>query len=564
MAQILASSGPPREDVTTMARPPRNRKPSTTRSLRGLAMALLGFLGACTAPGQDLHLAPLYTHMSLAGGDSAIEALGGAALARWDQETKRLDYWALRPLVSWQRQGEGRSFAWLLPPLGQRFERPEETVHQFLPILRHARQYPEGQPSSYQFLMLPGIYLARDADGDKKSAFFIFYGDTENFLSFDSASWILFPFYARFERAGRTTHNVLFPVIQWSEGTGGKSWRLWPLYGDQGFEGRYRRKFFLWPFFMWQTNDLRKDEELHQKTYFFWPFFGLTEREESRAWTVLWPFFGYTKDDRSGFWAWDGPWPFVLFQGGDPERAVRQRVVPFYSYYKGEGLESTWYLWPFVNTRKETYKSHDRTSFSVFPFLHAWNRTDSAGRKSSWRKLWPLVRNARDEAGDTEMIAWPALNPLRHYAFIDEHYAWLWELYTAERAFDQVRVRTWLGLYREESDRHEQRRSLSMLWARRDYSDEGTDVREISLFAGLIRWRQSEGKGVELLRPSFPGPGWPGDRAPSSRMPPGMDAQSTAPQAPLQPVPIQLEDKPELETSPSPEVSTPDLASPID
>ena len=302
-----------------MARPPRNRKPSTTRSLRGLAMALLGFLGACTAPGQDLHLAPLYTHMSLAGGDSAIEALGGAALARWDQETKRLDYWALRPLVSWQRQGEGRSFAWLLPPLGQRFERPEETVHQFLPILRHARQYPEGQPSSYQFLMLPGIYLARDADGDKKSAFFIFYGDTENFLSFDSASWILFPFYARFERAGRTTHNVLFPVIQWSEGTGGKSWRLWPLYGDQGFEGRYRRKFFLWPFFMWQTNDLRKDEELHQKTYFFWPFFGLTEREESRAWTVLWPFFGYTKDDRSGFWAWDGPWPFVLFQGGDPD-----------------------------------------------------------------------------------------------------------------------------------------------------------------------------------------------------------------------------------------------------
>ena len=89
-------------------------------------------------------------------------------------------------------------------------------------------------------------------------------------------------------------------------------------------------------------------------------------------------------------------------------------------------------------------------------------------------------------------------------------------------------------------------------------------MREISLFAGLIRWRQSEGKGVELMRPSFPGPGWPGDRAPSSRMPPGMDAQSTDPQAPLQPVPIQLEDKPELETSPSPEVSTPDLASPID
>ena len=143
----------------------------------GLGLLLM-CLGACTAPGEDLHFAPLYSHLSLAGGDRAIEALGGTALARWDQETNRLDYWALRPLVSWRREGKERSYAWFLPPLGQRFERPEETVHQFLPLLRHARQHPRDGPSSYQFLLLPGIYLARDADGDKKSAFFMFYGNT--------------------------------------------------------------------------------------------------------------------------------------------------------------------------------------------------------------------------------------------------------------------------------------------------------------------------------------------------------------------------------------------------
>lgn len=508
----------------------------TPRHLRSMAAAIvLASAGACTAPGEDLHLAPLYTHLSLAGGDRAVEALGGAALARWNHETARLDYWALRPIASWKRQGKGRSFAWFLPPLGQRFGRPEETVHQFLPILRHARQHPLDGESSYQFMLLPGIYLARDADGDKKSAFFMVYGDTKNFLSFDSARWVLFPLYARFERSGRTSHNILFPLIQWSTGAGGKSWRLWPLYGDQGFEGRYRRRFFLWPFFMWQTNDLAKAPDFTQKTFFFWPFFGLTERAESRSWTALWPFFGHTKDNRTGFWAWDGPWPFVTFQGGDPERAVRKRVLPFYSYYKGEGLESRWYLWPLINIRKENYKTHERTSFSVFPFWHGWDRTDAAGRRSSWRKLWPLARVARDDADNAEMVAWPALNPLRRYAFVDEHYAWLWELYSAERSFDQVRVRSWLGLYREESDRHERRRSLSLLWARRDYTDHGKSVREFSLLAGLIRWRKTEQEGMELMGPSFPGPGWPGTRTPDSRLPRDATAQAIPIPAPSPP-----------------------------
>ncbi|HIG87899.1 MAG TPA: hypothetical protein EYQ25_12760 [Planctomycetes bacterium] len=535
----------------------RPKRPAVAGLLFPTLGACLG-LAACTAPGADLHFAPLYTHLSLAGGDSGIEALGGTALARWNQETDRLDYWALRPLISWQRQAENRSFAWFLPPLGQRFKRPEETVHQFLPILRHARQHPTEGPTSYQFLMLPGIYLARDADGDKKSAFFIFYGNTKNFLSFDSANWILFPLYARFSRKDRNSHHVLFPVIQWSDGTGGRSWRLWPLYGDQGIEGRYRRKFFLWPFFMWQTNDLAKQERFHQRTYFFWPFFGITEREESRSWTALWPFFGYTKDRRTGFWAWDGPWPLVVFQGGDPKRAVRKRVLPLYSYFKDRGLESRWYLWPLINLRSETYKSHDRTSVSIFPFWHAWDRVDSAGRKSSWRKLWPLIRNAQDEAGDTEMIAWPALSPLRRYAFIDEHYAWLWELYVAERSFDQVRVRSWLGLYREESDRHEHRRSISILWARRDYTQAASNVREVSLLAGLIRWRQSEQAGLQFMRPSFPGPGWPGTRVPNSKVPAGLNP------GPVVSNPLNDPPAPDKEPLQGPLASAAELKDPID
>jgi hypothetical protein len=98
---------------------------------------------------------------------------------------------------------------------------------------------------------------------------------------------------------------------------------------------------------------------------------------------------------------------------------------------------------------------------------------------------------------------------------IDEHYAWLWEIYTRQRLDDRVRVRSLLGLWRREKDRDEDRRSFVGLWARRDYSVAGEPVRETSLLFGLIRWRSRGGRAT-LMAPALPGPGWPLERVPSS------------------------------------------------
>ena len=95
----------------------------------------LAALAACATPGaSDVHLAPLWTDVAVAGGGHEIEALGGAAVARWSADDERLTYWALRPLASWTRLGEERTFTWVLPPLGTRFRRAEETVTRVLPL----------------------------------------------------------------------------------------------------------------------------------------------------------------------------------------------------------------------------------------------------------------------------------------------------------------------------------------------------------------------------------------------------------------------------------------------
>jgi len=81
---------------------------------------------------------------------------------------------------------------------------------------------------------------------------------------------------------------------------------------------------------------------------------------------------------------------------------------------------------------------------------------------------------------------------------------WEWE---EEPAFR--RERALLGLYRRERGRGEDRVSVSGLWARRSYERDGHAVHETSLLFGLVRWRVTEGEGFDMLRPAFPGPGWP-------------------------------------------------------
>jgi hypothetical protein len=469
---------------------------------------------SCAGPGQERHFAPLYSELSIAGGDHEIEALAGSFLLRRDGQTGQIKYWALRPFLSDEVVSDTRRSGQILPPLGIYRRKPEEDVFQFLPLLRFARQYPVGAPSTWSLLAMPGIYWAKTNDGRVVRAWFPFGGVVEGFLSFDRAVFAAFPLYSRTERNGRISRNFLWPIFRYTNGTGGPSWRVWPLFGVNRFEGRYERWFFLWPIFNWQRNDqlLAHDEY----SWLVWPLFGRRKQGAATSWTALWPLFGYSHNSENGFWAWDGPWPLVVFQEpGSSGQAARERVWPFYSRFDGDGLHSRYILWPFYNVRREEYARMTKDTSYFFPFWHAWDKRDRHEGTSHWRKLFPVYRSFHAEKGDEHMVAFPALSPFWRLKFIDEHYAWMWELYNERRVEDRLRERSWLGLWRREKDRDEDRRSLSMIWARRDYSMNGEPVSETSILLGLIRWRSSAASSG-FLRPAFPGPGWPMERLPSS------------------------------------------------
>ena len=502
---------------------PPHRTPAG-RQASALWMSLLAWaLTGCAGLDQERHLAPVISELSTAGGERELEALGGALLVRRKVENNAVTYWALRPLASHARSTPERSESSFLPPLGRVVLTPRESIYQLLPLARYSRQYYPDAPDTWTFFGLPGFYWSKTNDGRIVRALVPIGGVVEHFLSYDRMVFALMPLFIRYERNGRVTTHFLFPFFSWSRPVenedsldttrtdqgGGSDWRVWPLVGVNNWERRYERWFFLWPFFHWQKNNLDRPEEEQDKRWMVWPLFGEQQRGSTKSWMALWPFFGYTANSENGFWAWDGPWPLVTIQRpGETGQASRTRVWPFYSHFSGDGMTSTHVLWPIINKRREVYGDVVKDTTLVLPFYQAWDKRGPEG-PSSWRKVFPFFSRYNSVADDESSFAFPAPNPLTwRLGFVEEHYAWMWELYSQRRKGERLRERSWLGLWRREKGEGEDRRSLMGLWARRDYMREGVATREQSVLFGLLRWRSGPA-GVTLLQPAFPGPGWP-------------------------------------------------------
>lgn len=483
--------------------------------LFALALCVAVLACACASSGSERNLAPFFSEYSTAGGGVEREALGGAVRIRTSRPGGPWSQWALRPLVIQDREAGGDVLTRFLTPLGTAKARGDEYVWQLIPITRYERHVTSDGQLEWTLLTLPGIYWSRRADGRTVRAWFPFGGVAESFLSYDRIEFVLFPLWLKTVRGGQTTKHILFPFFSYTTGVGEPSGHLWPLYGVSTREGRYDRRFWLWPFFHLQRNNLQLAPEKRETMWMFWPFFGRTTRGTFTSSTVLWPFFGVASDPSTGFYSVDAPWPLIERLESPRDDVSRTRFWPFYSHYHGDGLDSTWYLWPIFNVAHEEYEKSVKNSVYVIPFWQSWKRTDEDAGVFRYEKLWPVYqREGREES--ERHFAFPALNPLWRTPEIDEMYAWIWELWTRDQNHDMVRERSWLGLWRREKDALEDRRSFSFLWSRRAYKQDGADVRETSLLFGLLRWRSAELSGFEFLSPAFPGPGWPLERVPAS------------------------------------------------
>jgi len=450
--------------------------------------------------------------VATADGGTLTEVAGGIYSQHRRDDGDFLQWRTLAPLYGIDRERNGDYIADHPFLLGRTKLRGDELTSYLVPLyLGWGRTNAEGERRSL-LLTLPGFL--RERHGERTHlGWFPFYGHFEDLLTFDEASFVLWPLYVRADRAGRVSHHVLWPIFGWTTGGGEHSWHVFPLYGRARWDERYDRSYFLWPFFHWQSNHLGGGGEEPESVWWLFPLLGHTQRGTYHSWSFLWPFFGFSYDSRSDFWALDCPFYFVRLQRG-PDDTKRTRFWPFYSKLETTGLEITSYLWPLGHLRHEDNPVAERDSAWFIPVWQSWDRRDKeTGETASWRKLWPLYRTVRE--GDWSSGALLELDPFFRNDSFPRHLTRFFRLYEWERDPSFRRERGLLGLYRHEAGRGEDRRSVSGLWARRSYEQDGKAVRETSLLFGLLRWRVTAGEGFAMLRPAFPGPGWPRPAEPS-------------------------------------------------
>lgn len=482
------------------------------------AASIAALTAGCAFPPLDVHLAPLYSHHNLAFGGTTNELAGGIVEIRYDEPLKEPPSTtvALHPLFL-HRSGTNFIEMDLLYPIGRFLYTEDHATERLFPIWWWKKRESESGATEVDWAVVPFFFGGGGPPENTYFAFFPIGGTIKDFLTYDEINFVLFPIFGSTYRSqgNQSSYAILFPITGWGHGDNGwRWWRFWPLYGHSWYPGHYDRKFFLWPFWHSETNFLNTANPSEE--WMLFPFYGQIERGAYHGRTVLYPFFGWEWNEETGYSNVDVPWPIVrIMKNASGRPYERQRVMPFYTHYRGEEIDSTTYLWPIVWERYETTPAFDREKFIIAPFYYRYrSQRHQEGRtvdEGNWSPggtdtLWPLFRRYEETDGHEQFdVLWPV--PWPRVAGFRENWWPFFSLFSRETdGAGAVSTRLVLDLFRSESNEYETRWSIPVLGGFRTTSE---GLTEGSLLLGLLRW-SSDAQGTRLLLPAFPGPGFTG------------------------------------------------------
>lgn len=340
------------------------------------------------------------------------------------------------------------------------------------------------------------FYFSRDTGNPETSyhAVLPIYGTVKGRFSQDRLTWVLFPFYARWERNNVVTTTAPWPFIKVLQGEGNHGFEFWPLFGYRAKEGAYREQFYLWPLIykaetqLWESQpDVRLG---------FLPFYARTVTPDVRSEQYLWPFFGYF--DRTAPYRYhetDYFWP--LFVQGRGDNRYVNRWAPFYTHSVIKGVDKTWYLWPLWKQESSDEGAVRETRRRLFFFIYAdteqrsiRNPTTAPARKTH---VWPLLSYWDNGAGRKQV---QALSPFEVFFSENEgmrlSWAPLFAVYRYNRESpDHVRHSVLWDLVSYRRDNAAREFHLGPLFS----SERDEAGKRYALGNGLIAWQREAGSG---------------------------------------------------------------------
>jgi hypothetical protein len=481
------------------------------RLIRRCALvALAGLLGGpgCTTPQSPesarFDFGPIASRRVDALGEVRLRGLG--PLLEWSEGEDERRFAAVRPFYS--RVEDPATERWrsdVLWPVGYTKRFKDEVSGRFLTAL-WTRFDVEDPASRYRFWILPFYFQGRDAEGDGYVGVFPLGGRIHEFLGRDRITFWLFPLYLKMELNEMESHSLFWPIYSETRGDGLYRFRVFPFYGQNRLEGRFNKKFVLWPF--WTSAEYFYPGS-SGKGFVLFPLYGQLKLDDQRSWMVLPPFFRVARGGRVNMALL--PWPFIQRRTGEIDQVT---VWPLYGQKRMRGVESRFFAWPLIWQERIDQADARVVRRYALPVYYAERKREQVTTTAldpntpvprgeltaNYQKLWPLLSYRRE--GDTARFRMLDLWPLKQTGGIERNYAPLWSLLQYTRHGEATDTELLWGLYRRERRGEEQvYTSLFPLvdWGR-DERDAEVPRRHWALLKGLLGYeRQGTNKHLRLL-----------------------------------------------------------------
>ncbi|MFY9341029.1 MAG: hypothetical protein WAT39_00975 [Planctomycetota bacterium] len=404
------------------------------RSVTACLVALA--TGGCALMPRELNLTPLWFHRTDADGN-LLEWDAIWPILHWERKPDGGDDLRIRPL--WRRVTEPEpaavehQFLW---PFGRVRSDAEESSSRLFPLWSwRSRLNDEGTRDVDWYCVFPFLWGGTSGDGrENYFAFLPFYGDIPQFLTYDRFRAILFPCYLGLDKGGHRHHLFLWPFIGVSScAENGHQWfRILPFYGHDIEPGRHDRRFALWPFFAWSTEN-QDTESGAVDSFWFWPFFGWRSGGQVSGWMALWPFFQFTQK-QGHFYTLTLLWPFFRYHWNRAQDELTQWWLwPFVGRVTSTDQRAWTFAWPLVWWREYDDPDGHTAQQWVLPFFWHINQQQLNGAGEDHVKLWPFFHRTRKHAADGSDAGgdWSWLSPWpwrdgNAYG-MEEAWGWLWQ-----------------------------------------------------------------------------------------------------------------------------------------
>ena len=397
------------------------------------ATALLCCLLSAPARATDIQVWPLFRYHSDATGQRSLRLLG--PLVQYERGPAANEF-TLRPLFSYHRDpatGEGE-FA-LLYPIWISQWKADAASHRLVGLISFTSQEAR-RPEEWdrRFTIFPLVFYRYSRVLGTEFAILPLYADLHDFLGYHRFRAIVFPLYLRLEQPLVQRTWKPFPFYERTEGTLGRGYRFWPIYGweEQGEEKRFT--YVLWPFYISSERHFTRPEREHTLVSF--PFFSRSDAPNVHSRSYLGPFFTHTVDQSAHTETWGFPWPLWVSQRNlETGERTSLRLAPFYGNSRLGAVQRGFVLWPayrWQGQEDDAYQYH-RNDVLLVLGRKIDELQPQYNRERHLLTMFPLVR-ATDEDRNTHVSTLSLLDALfPHNRTIARLYAPLWQLYSADR-----------------------------------------------------------------------------------------------------------------------------------